>query len=155
MGKKVKGNGEGTLYINSKTNLYVGQYMYNGKRKSVYQKKNENKGEFKKRFNDILSSINHGLYIESNKISLNDILNEYIENKYNTGIISDRTYKRNLDNLKLLKKMLRNFYMQTYSKSYFNRYKKIITKFYRDRNKWNGIKTLFSKHNRQIIYAFK
>ena len=41
MGKKIKGNGEGTLYISSKTGLYVGQYVSNGKRHSVYQKKNE------------------------------------------------------------------------------------------------------------------
>lgn len=38
---KEKGNGEGTLYTNKNTGLLVGQYCYNGKRKSIYQKKNE------------------------------------------------------------------------------------------------------------------
>ena len=59
MGKKLKGNGEGTLYKNNKTGLYIGQYYANGKRHSIYQKKNEKIGDFKKRFNDILSSINN------------------------------------------------------------------------------------------------
>ena len=56
MGKKVKGNGEGTIYKSSKTGLYVGQYTINYKRHSVYQKKNEKIGDFKKRFNNILST---------------------------------------------------------------------------------------------------
>lgn len=46
--RKEKGNGEGTIYQNPKTELYIGQYVYNGKRYSVYQKKNEKKGDFKK-----------------------------------------------------------------------------------------------------------
>lgn len=41
--KKTKsvGNGQGTIYKAKKTGLYVGQYVRNGKRYSVYQKKNE------------------------------------------------------------------------------------------------------------------
>ena len=63
MGKKQKGNGEGTIYKSSRTGLYVGQYVQNNKRHSVYQRKNEKIGDFKKRFNDILSSIHTGTYI--------------------------------------------------------------------------------------------
>ena len=101
---KTKGNGEGTLYTNKKTGLLVGQYVYNGKRKSVYQKKNEKITDFKKRFADILSSINQETYIEKNNISLYQILSEHIENKHRTGITSEATYKRDNDYLKLLDK---------------------------------------------------
>ena len=74
MGKtKQKGNGEGTIYKSSKTGLYVGQYVVNGKRHSVYQKKNEKNINFKKRFTDILSSINQNTYIEKNNMNRNDI----------------------------------------------------------------------------------
>ena len=101
---KEKGNGEGTLYKSSKTGLYIGQYVYNGKRKSVYQKKNEKITDFKKRFADILSSINQETYIEKNNITLYQILSEHIENKHKTGITSEATYKRDNDYLKLLDK---------------------------------------------------
>ena len=105
MGKvKQKGNGQGTIFKNNKTGLYVAQYYYEGKRHSVYQKKNEKTTDFKKRFNDILSSINQGNYIENKDISLNQILNNYIDNKYKSGIIHDRSYTRNKETLKQLKK---------------------------------------------------
>lgn len=110
MGKvKQKGNGEGTLYLNQKTKLYVGQYVYNGKRKSVYQKKNEKTTDFKRRFNNILSSIDQGSYIEKSNESLLDIIKDHIEQKYNDGITSGRTYKRDLETLEELKKTCYDF----------------------------------------------
>lgn len=87
----------------------MGQYVYEGKRHSVYQKKNEKIGDFKKRFNDILSSINRGEYIAENTISLYQILNNYIEDKYKNGITSDRTYLRNKETLKQLKNCCKDF----------------------------------------------
>ena len=101
---KQRGNGQGTIYKSSRTGLYIGQYVTNGKRHSIYQKKNEKNTDFKKRFTDILSSINQNTYIEKNSISLYDILNNYIENKNKTGITSDRTHLRDKENLKLLEK---------------------------------------------------
>lgn len=104
MGKtKQNGNGQGTIYKSSRTGLYIGQYVTNGKRHSVYQKKNEKISDFKKRFNDILSSINMGTYIKNNNISLYQILDNYIEDKYKSGITKDRTYIRNKETLKQLK----------------------------------------------------
>lgn len=110
MGKvKEKGNGQGTMYKSSKTGLYIGQYVYNGKRHSVYQKRNEKIGDFKSRFNNILSSISTGNYIGENTITLYQILSNYIENKYKNGITSDRTYIRNNETLKQLKLCCKNF----------------------------------------------
>ena len=94
MGKKVNGNGEGTLYKSAKTGLYVGQYVVNGKRKSVYQKKNEKIGDFKKRFNDVLSSIHTGTYIEKSNETLYNICKEIIEDKKKANEICPNTYRR-------------------------------------------------------------
>lgn len=101
--KKSKGNGEGTLYINSKTGLYIGQYVQNGKRHSVYQKKNEKIGDFKKRFNDILSSIHTGTYVEKSRELFITILEKHIEQKHLDGITSDSGYLRDLKTVKLIK----------------------------------------------------
>lgn len=109
MGKKVKGNGEGTLYKSSRTGLYVGQYVTNNKRHSVYQKKNEKIGDFKKRFNDILSSINTGTYIEKSNETFINILEKHIEQKHNDGITSDSGYLRDLYSINLIKNTCVNF----------------------------------------------
>ncbi len=101
--KKSKGNGEGTIYINSKTGLYVGQYVIDGKRKSVYQKKNEKSGNFKKRFYAILNDINSGTYIEKSKITVYNIIKEHIEQKFKDGITKDNSYCRDLDTLNQIK----------------------------------------------------
>lgn len=109
MGKKQKGNGEGTIYKCSKTGLYVGQYVQNNKRHSVYQRKNEKIGDFKKRFNDILSSIHTGTYIEKSNESFISILEKHIEQKYIDGITSDSGYLRDLYTLNLIKNTCNNF----------------------------------------------
>ena len=99
---KQKGNGQGTIYKSSKTGLYVGQYVMNGKRHSVYQKKNEKIGDFKSRFNNILSDINRGQYIVEKSITAYQIIHNHIEEKYKNGITSDRTYLRNKETLNQL-----------------------------------------------------
>lgn len=109
MGKKVKGNGEGTIYKSSKTGLYVGQYMINYKRHSVYQKKNEKIGDFKKRFNNILASINNATYIEKTNETLYEILKNHIEQKFLDGITSQSSYLRDKETLNEIEKTCSNF----------------------------------------------
>ncbi len=118
MGKKVKGNGEGTLYKSSRTGLYIGQYVTNNKRHSVYQKKNEKIGDFKKRFNDILSSINTGTYIEKSNELFISILEKHIEQKHNDGITSDSGYLRDLYSINLIKNTCSNFINKPIQKVY-------------------------------------
>lgn len=113
---KTKGNGEGTIYKNNKTGLYIGQYVVNGKRKSVYQRKNEKIGDFKKRFNNILSSINQGSYIESDNISLYSILINHIEQKHKDGITTDRSYSRDLETLQATERCCKNFIYKSINK---------------------------------------
>lgn len=63
----------------------------------------------KKRFTNIINDINNNTYIEKVDISLYNILKDYIDNKYKTGIISARSYKRNTETLKLLEKCCKSF----------------------------------------------
>ena len=107
---KSKGNGEGTIYFSETLKKWVAQYVEpSGKRKTMTQKKNEKVSDFKKRFSNIINEINNNTYIASNDTSLYNILNDYFESKYKTGITSARTYKRNTDSLKLLEKTCKRF----------------------------------------------
>lgn len=109
MGKKEKSNGEGTIYVSARTGLLIGQYVYAGKRCSVYQKKNEKKTDFKKRFNEKLSSIYQGTYIEKSKETLNMILENHIEQKFTDGVLSARSYSRELQTLSQIRKTCKEF----------------------------------------------
>lgn len=107
---KSRGNWEETIYFSKALNCYVAQYVEpSGKRKTLKQKKNEKVSDFKKRFTNIINDINNNTYIEKVDISLYNILKDYIDNKYETGIISARSYKRNTETLKLLEKCCKSF----------------------------------------------
>ncbi|MCL2354570.1 MAG: tyrosine-type recombinase/integrase [Oscillospiraceae bacterium] len=107
--KKSKGNGEGTIYQRKSTGRYEGQYVVNGKRKIIYQKKNEKVGDFKARFNKIITSINDDTYVATSKETLLDIIKNYIEQKYKDGVISGRSYTRDLYTIKQIEKTCKNF----------------------------------------------
>ncbi len=107
---KSRGNGEGTLYFSETLQKWVAQYVEpSGKRKTLTQKRTEKVSDFKKRFTSIINEINNKTYIESNESSLYNILNDYIENNFKTGITNSNTYKRNVENLKLLEKCCKDF----------------------------------------------
>lgn len=103
---KVRGNGEGTIYFSEALNKYVAQYVEpsTGKRKTLTQRKNEGKKEFKDRFTKVMNDINQGTYVSINKDTLITILERYIEQKNKDGMTSDRTYLRDKDTLNQIKK---------------------------------------------------
>ena len=102
--------GEGTIYFSETLQKWVAQYVEpSGKRKTLTQKKNEKVSDFKKRFTTIINDINTKNYIENNNTSLYNILNDYLDNKYKTGITSARTYKRNTETLKLLERCCKDY----------------------------------------------
>lgn len=103
--KKTKsvGNGEGSLYYSEALQCWIYQYVYNGKRKTLKQRKNEQSREFKKRVTSLKSSIDNGNYVETNKDTLLMILERYIEQKNKDGITSDRTYLRDTETLNQIK----------------------------------------------------
>ena len=107
---KSRGNGEGTIYYSETLQKWVAQYVEpSGKRKTLTQRKNEKVSDFKKRFTNIINDINNRTYIENVDTSLYNILKDYIDNKYKTGITSPRTYIRNSETLKLLEKCCKDF----------------------------------------------
>ncbi|MDR0979464.1 MAG: site-specific integrase [Lachnospiraceae bacterium] len=113
---KEKGNGEGTLYKSSVTGLYIGQYFHEGRRKSLYQKKNEKITDFKGRFNKVMTEVNEHTYISNSSISCISIAEEYIKQKYSSNITSPRSYKRNQDTVNELKKTCDNFIYKSVQK---------------------------------------
>lgn len=107
---KERGNGEGTIYFSEALNCYVAQYVEpSGKRKTLKQRKNEKNSDFKKRFNDVISKINNGSYIEKSNDTFIDILEKHVMQKYNDGITSDSGYLRDLATIRLIKKTCGNF----------------------------------------------
>lgn len=106
---KLKGNGEGTIYYCKTRKILVGQYVVNGNRKSVYQRKKEKNVDFKKRFNKLLNDISQGMYIEKSTDTIESIAKEYINNKLLDGITNERSYRREIETLNALRKTCSNF----------------------------------------------
>jgi integrase len=102
---KKRGNGEGSM-TKLPNGLYKGSYTIGGKRKAIYQHVNESKDQFNKRFLEIIYNINAGTYIDKTKDTIYTISKKYIDQSLEDGLVSPRTYKRNLDTLNLLKKCL-------------------------------------------------
>lgn len=109
--KKTKsvGNGEGSLYYSEALKCWVFQYVFNGSRKTLKQRKSEKVKDFKARVTKVKNDINTNNFIKNTDISLYQILSDYIENKHNSGISQDRSYKRDTETLKLLVKCCQNF----------------------------------------------
>lgn len=107
---KERGNGEGTIYFSKALNCYVAQYVdTSGKRKTLKQKKNEKNTDFKKRFNNIINSINNGTYIENKNDICIDLIKHFVNQKYEDGLISPRSYRRNKDTVTQIEKTCSNF----------------------------------------------
>lgn len=109
MEKRKVGNGEGSLYFDKTENKWVFQYFFNGKRKKIKQKKNEKVKDFKARVTKIKNELNTNTYIEKTNETFHEILKNHIEQKYKDGLVSPRTYSRDLSSLKQLEKTCYNF----------------------------------------------
>ena len=103
------GNGEGSLYYSDKLDCLVFQYYYNNKRQTVKQKKNESNKEFKARVTSIKNELNTGTYIAKTTETLYNIIKRHIEQKFQDGIVSPISYKRNLETLSQLEKTCTDF----------------------------------------------
>lgn len=116
--KKTKsvGNGEGSFYYSEALQCYIYQYVHNGKRKTMKQRKGETKTAFKVRVTEIKSKKNNGTLIENNKETFISILENYVEQKHKDGITSDRSYKRDLETIKQIKSTCINFINKPISK---------------------------------------
>lgn len=107
---RIRANGEGTIYYRQKEKKWEGQYyLPNGKRKTERQRKNETLPDFRKRFNELKSNADKGIYIEKSKESITSLIRHDIEQKHIDGKTSQASYKRELETLKQLEKTCKNF----------------------------------------------
>lgn len=109
--KKTKsvGNGEGSLYYSDKLKCWIFQYVVNGKRKTMKQKKKESVKDFKARVTNIKNQLNNGTYIEKRDKTVKSIIEEHIKQKFNDKITKGRSYKRDKDTLNCIEKCCSNF----------------------------------------------
>lgn len=115
---KKRGNGEGTIYWSDTLQCYVAQYVEpkTKKRKTMTQRKKESNIDFKKRFNNIMSKINDGSYIENQKDICIDLIEHFVNQRYEDGFVSPRSHKRNQDTVAQIKKTCSNFINQPIQK---------------------------------------
>ena len=107
-----RGNGEGTIYFSEKLNKWIGQFTAGRKadgklnRKSVY---GNTRKEVKEKMTKALSDVQKGLFIDKQDITFKELIENYINYKYDTNQISDRSYLRNQETLKQIIKCDSNF----------------------------------------------
>lgn len=70
------------------------------------QKKKETVKDFKARVTKIKNELNLGTYICKSAETVVTIAKQHIENKHNDGITSGRSYKRDLETLEQIKKII-------------------------------------------------
>lgn len=94
-----RGNGEGTIYYSEKLNRWVAQYYINGKRKSSYGKTRK---EANTKMQEAKAQESVGTYVEKSDITLKMIIDNQLNNKFNNNLITERTYKRNLETIEII-----------------------------------------------------
>ena len=100
-----RGNGEGTIYFSEKLNKWVGQFTAGRKadgklnRKSVY---GNTRKEVKEKMTKLLADIQNDTFIEKNNATLIDIVNSYCEQQYNSNKLSEASYLRKKETVKII-----------------------------------------------------
>jgi integrase len=94
-----KGNGEGTIYFSEKLNRWVGQCYINEKRRSFYGKTRK---EVNQKMLDAKTKESIGTFVEKNQVTLRDIIDKQLNNKIGSNLITERTYKRNLETIGII-----------------------------------------------------
>lgn len=91
MGKR--GNGEGSIYFDKSRNKWSGQYIINGKRKTI---RASTRKEVALKIAEITNSINKNTFIEKSNIKLIELVDYYIEEKLKMNKIKETSYKRDI-----------------------------------------------------------
>ena len=101
MGKRLRGNGEGTCYYNEKTKKYVAQGFYNGKRISRSAK---TKTEARKQL-DLACRKLEAEQEQTIKIpALYDLILMQIQDDYDFNLIKETSYNRRVLNAEIIRK---------------------------------------------------
>lgn len=94
-----RGNGEGTIYYSEKLNKWVGQFTAGRKpdgslnRKSVY---GNTRKEVKEKMTTSLASVQSKTFINKQDITIAELGQQLIDNKFNANRIAEATYNRNI-----------------------------------------------------------
>lgn len=97
--------GSGSVYYSESRKRWVGQYKTSvtaegkPKKKTIYGK---TKKEVKERLKKLQAEILTGVYVEPSHLTIVHIATSINDNKYNLNIISDVTYKRNQETIKII-----------------------------------------------------
>lgn len=122
-----RGNGEGSIYYSEKLKRWVGQFTYEGKRKSLYGK---TRAEVKDKLNKELVNINENKYVDKSLITLQEIIKMNISQQYNANKITPNTYNRKLETLKLIQENdIANKPMQKITPVILNNYLASLTSY--------------------------
>lgn len=97
-----RGNGEGSIYYSEKLNRWIGQYTYNGQRKSLYGK---TRTEVKNKLNKALVNIADNKYVDKSELTLLDLIDMNIEEQFKANKITESTYARNKYNRNIIANM--------------------------------------------------
>ena len=108
--------GLGSIYYHKASKKYAGQYILEGKKYTIYQKRNESITEFKRRFNNYVTQIINDTLIEKDNVSLDKLVTDYIEQRYKDGYVLPNTYLRNKETLKLTRKLCEEFWFKPIQK---------------------------------------
>lgn len=149
-----RGNGEGSIFYSEKLNRWVGQFTAGRKadgklnRKSVYGKTRK---EVKEKMTKALAEVQQGLFIDKKDITFKELIENYINYKYNTNQISDRSFLRNQETLKQIIKCDSNFANKSIQKITTEDIKHFLTTItvYSD----SSIKKMYSMMNKAFKIA--
>ena len=103
-----RGNGEGTIYYSEKLNKWVGQFTAGRKadgklnRKSVY---GSTRKEVKEKMTKALSEVQDNIFIDKNNIVLIELMENNIDQQYNTNNISEASYNRKKATAKIVRSL--------------------------------------------------
>lgn len=97
-----RGYGEGSIYKNSKTGKWVGQYKVGNKRKSIY---GNSKKEIAERLNEILSDIRSYKYVDKSNKTINQILDRILKEQEKNNKIKPSTVYRNKQDQAIISRM--------------------------------------------------
>lgn len=100
-----RGNGEGSIYYSDKLNRWVGQFTAGVKtngtpnRKSVYGKTRKDVAE---KITKALNEIKEHSYVDKSSVTLLQLMNENIDDKFNANKISPTSYHRSKETIKTI-----------------------------------------------------
>lgn len=102
MKKKRRGNGEGSIWYDSKRDRWIGQYTANQRRKTVYAKTRQ---EVQQKIQKKLVNIKENKYIDKSKLTINDVMEILLEEIEKANIVNENTLLRKKKAGEIISKM--------------------------------------------------